>query len=108
MFNVSKVLLLLPVISILGWAESWSGKLVDPECVDPAKSAAGRTPSCLPTSSTISFAVETPEGKVIKFDTTGNAKAREVLKTHGDPGLKITVTGKKNGDVVQVEKLQAE
>jgi hypothetical protein len=48
----------------------------------------------------------TADGKFVKFDEAGNAKALEALKaTSKDADLKATVKGTMDGDVIKVESI---
>ena len=86
-------------------AESWTGRLVDAACID-RQAHTSPTASCEPTRSTTVFAVSLPDGKVVKLDSAGNAKAAEAVAT-GKPGaVNVTITGAMSGDTVKVESLE--
>jgi hypothetical protein len=72
------------------YAESWTGKLVDATCLpkkeEPAK--------CDATGGTLNFAIQTADGKTLKFDAEGNVKTGAVLRAFPDAkGPNVTVTG---------------
>jgi len=49
------------------------------------------------------------DGKFVKFDESGNAKALAALKaTSKEKDLKVKVSGKLDGDVIQVSELNLE
>jgi hypothetical protein len=114
---MKKVMILLSITSTLCLAESWTGKLVDATCADQSKdtspSATGGQSSrdmnaCTPKQSTASFAIRTPDGRIIKLDSTGNKLAGDTFKANskGNKGeMVITITGTMTGDTVQVDSV---
>ena len=99
------------VFSALALAENWSGRLVDTSCYHQKKSAA----ACDATASTSSFGI-LASGKVLMFDSAGNAKAAEALKSRADrsanpntpPSAEVSakVTGTMEGDdTIKVESI---
>jgi hypothetical protein len=89
-------------------AESWTGKLVDANC-KTAEGAVGNPngelpANCIATTSTKSFAVQTPDGKIYKLDSAGNAKAVEIIKNNPSKN-DVTVTGSMNGQMLKVDSL---
>jgi hypothetical protein len=91
--------------SALCFAETWSGKLIDPACKDKAQQS-GQTMDCSATASTRTFGIELSDGTVLKLDSDGNAKAAEVVKTNKSPNVQVTVTGSLDGKGgVKVESL---
>jgi hypothetical protein len=96
----------------MGYAENWTGKLVDATCQDrsqqnPADSKQNTDlTSCAATASTTSFAIQTSDGKVYKLDASGNAKASTAMK--GNPDNKnatATVSGTMEGQTVKVDSI---
>src|SRR5258707_8072122 len=80
-------------------ADSYSGKLVDSKCTDrqaaqPQDSQKSPQSACTPTRSTTNFGVQTRDGQVMKLDSTGNAKAAEMMhsRTGGSDSGGILVT----------------
>ncbi|MBZ5723650.1 MAG: hypothetical protein LAP87_01520 [Acidobacteriia bacterium] len=102
---------LVAVFSVLGLAESWSGRLLDSSCYDQQKSAK----TCDATSTTTAFAIDV-SGKVYKFDDTGNAKAAEAMKSRADRStnpnsppsgqIMAKVSGTKDGEALKVESVE--
>ena len=100
------------VFSVLAFAESWQGRLIDATCYEQNKSAA----TCGPTSSTTMFALFV-SNKAYKLDEAGNAKVVEALKSRADRSsdpvtpasaqvmAKITGT-KDSSDVLKVETVE--
>ena len=95
------------LFAIAAFAETWSGTLVDVSCKD--KDLAGHTKKCAMGCSKSGFGLVLSDGKFVKFDEAGNAKALEALKaTEKEKDLKAKVTGTMDGDVVQVESVEIE
>src|SRR5437764_10227513 len=120
MKTITKAVSVLFLGSVLCLAETWSGKVVDASCKDQAAAPAPAAPAaesaqpaghgaanaCEPTASTVSFGIETSDGKVLKLDSAGNTKAAEAMKTNaGKSGLQATVTGSLDGQTVKVESI---
>jgi hypothetical protein len=101
---MNRVLLTLALFSAAATAETWSGTVVDVAC--KGKDLASHTRKCALACSKSGYGLVTPDGKFIKFDETGNAKALGVLKaTNKEKDLKATVTGSMDGDVIKVESV---
>ena len=58
--------------------------------------------NCAPSSNSTAFALLTEDGRFLKFDETGNGK---VTSIGAKKGLKASVTGKIEGDMLKVESL---
>jgi hypothetical protein len=112
MKTIAKLGLALGVFAAMGYAENWTGKLIDASCHDksqqnPADSKQNSDlATCAATASTTSFAIQTSDGKVYKLDASGNAKASTALK--GNPDNKsatATVSGTMDGQTVKVDSI---
>jgi len=80
---------------------------VDVMCKD--KDLAGHTTKCALGCAKSGFGLVTGEGKFLKFDEAGNAKALAALKaTKKESGLKASVDGTVDGDNVQVSSIEIE
>jgi hypothetical protein len=109
MHKLIRVAALAGTFATLALAETWSGTLVDASCAAEKKSVA----ECSPSATTSSFALVLADGKAVKFDATGNAKAADALKNSADRSKNPTekkaitakVTGAMSGDTVQVESI---
>jgi hypothetical protein len=111
LFTLSAMLL---VASAFAFGETWTGKLVDANCIAQDQSAA-----CTPNVSTTSFAL-VASGKAMNLDEAGNKKAAEALKASNngaerakDPNalngqVIATVTGTQDGDKIKVETIQVQ
>jgi hypothetical protein len=109
---------LLFLASTLGFAQTWSGYLVDSKCytADQANTnryagTADRDMSmtirqCSANTKTKAFAVVLPNWDSLSLDAAGNAKAAEFLKTAGKKSpLPVTVTGKEAKNSIQVSSI---
>ncbi len=93
------------LFSVAAFAESWNGTLVDVMCKD--KDLAGHTTKCALGCAKSGFGLVLGDGKFVKFDEAGNAKALAALKaTSKEKDLKAKVTGTMDGDTVQVQSIE--
>jgi hypothetical protein len=60
------------------FAESWTGTIVDTAC--KSKDLAGHTKQCTLGCASKGLGIVLSDGKFVKFDEAGNAKAVEALK----------------------------
>jgi hypothetical protein len=104
-------------LSVLAFAESWNGALLDANCTEQQKSA------CSATGSTTAFLLAAGD-KVYKLDDAGNAKAVEALKNRADRTKEPTkdpigsdkavtvvaarVSGTLEGEILKVETIQVQ
>jgi hypothetical protein len=95
------------LLSFAALAETMSGTLVDVMCKD--KDLAGHTTKCALGCAKSGYGLVTGDGKFVKFDEAGNAKALAALKaTKKDKDLKAKVEGKMDGETVQVSSIEIE
>jgi hypothetical protein len=89
-------------------AGEWQGHLMDAMCAAKMKDkAAGHKAKCALSCAKSGFGLVTADGKFMKFDESGNAKAQEALKaTSKEQDLMVKVTGTLDGDAIQVESLR--
>lgn len=93
------------VFSVLAVAETWSGTLVDVMC--KGKDLAGHTVKCAIGCAKSGYGLVLSDGKFMKLNETGNAKALAALKaTSKEKDLKAKVTGTAEGDVIQVQTIE--
>ncbi len=96
---------LLFSFSALALADTWSGALVDVMCKD--KDLPSHTTKCALGCAKSGYGLVLADGKFVKFDESGNAKALAALKaTSKEKDLKAKVTGTLDGDTVQVESIE--
>jgi len=95
----------LSLLSIGAFAESWSGTLVDVMC--KGKDLAGHTTKCAVSCAKGGYGLVLSDGKFVKFDEGGNAKALTTLKaTSKEKDLKAKVNGTLDGDTVKVSSIE--
>jgi hypothetical protein len=98
---------LLALSGAVATAGEWQGHLMDAMCAAKMKDkAAAHKTKCALSCARTGFGIVTADGKYIKFDEMGNAKAQEALKaTAKEQDLTIKVTGTMDGDMINVESL---
>jgi hypothetical protein len=95
---------LLSLVSMAAFAETWSGTVVDVAC--KGKDLASHATKCAIGCSKSGYGLVTADGKFVKFDEGGNAKALEALKTSKkEKDLKATVTGSMAGEIIKVDSI---
>jgi hypothetical protein len=100
--------IMLPALALFAasaFAETWTGTLVDVMCKD--KDLAGHTTKCAIGCAKSGYGLVLPDGKFVKFNEKGNAKALAALKaTSKEKDLKAKITGRLDGDIVNVEAVE--
>jgi len=106
--------------SALGFAENWSGVLVDSKCyaaeernVNPSdteiwvdRDRGFELRYCHPKAHTKSFAIVQENGISLKLDSAGDAKAAEIVRTsHQKQDLFVAVTGEEDRNTVLVRSI---
>jgi hypothetical protein len=95
----------ISLVSAGAFAETWSGTLVDVMC--KGKDLAGHTTKCAVSCAKGGYGLVLSDGKFVKFDETGNAKALATLKaTSREKDLKAKVSGSLDGDTVKVSSIE--
>jgi hypothetical protein len=88
-------------------AESWTGTVVDVMC--KGKDLANHTTKCAVNCAKGGYGLVLPDGKFVKFDETGNAKALAALKaTSKEKDIKAKVSGSLDGEVIKVDSIQVQ
>ncbi len=96
---------LITLFAATAAAETWNGTVVDVMC--KGRDLAGHTKDCALSCAKGGFGLVLPDGKFVKFDEGGNARTLAVLKkTAKEKDLKAKVTGKMDGDIIQVESIE--
>ncbi|MDR3703293.1 MAG: hypothetical protein P4L56_26840 [Candidatus Sulfopaludibacter sp.] len=86
-------------------AADFSGTVVDVMC--RGKDLAGHTRECALTCSKSGYGLVTSDGKFLKFDEAGNARALASLKKLSkDKDLKAKITGTLDGEVLKVQAIE--
>ena len=93
------------LFSMGAFAASWNGTLVDVMC--KGKDLASHSTKCAVSCAKGGYGLVLSDGKFVKFDETGNAKALMTLKsTSKEKDLKAKVSGTLDGDTVKVESIE--
>jgi hypothetical protein len=127
MRRILALLAFTTAFSALALAENYSGKLLDASCYHRQSQSQPqqqqKTPqtkssnTCVATSQTTSFAIETSGSKVYMLDAAGNSKAMTALKNRADrsaPGqalpkdITASVQGTLSGDTIKVDKIDVQ
>ena len=104
-----KPILVAPLFTLvfagLAAAETWSGTVVDVMC--KGKDLASHTAKCAVSCAKSGYGLVLSDGKFVKFNESGNAKALAMLKaTNKEKDIKAKVTGELQGDVIKVETIE--
>jgi hypothetical protein len=103
----------------LGFAESWSGALVDSNCYDtldrnvnPFETSPGardwsmQIRYCAPNRKTKTFAVVLEDLTRLKLDSNGNSKAAELVRKAGKKSrFVVAVSGEVSGKILKVDSI---
>ena len=100
--------------SILGFAlsmtvlaETWSGTVIDVMC--KGRDPVGHTRQCAIGCSRSGYGLLTPDGRFLRFDEAGNAKALAVLKaSKKENDLRMKINGSLDGGVIKVDSIELE
>ncbi len=105
--NTMKLLLLAAAFSSAALADSWTGTVVDILC--KGKDLASHTTKCAISCSKGGYGLVQADGKFLKFDEGGNAKALAVLKASTkEKDLKAKISGTLEDEVIHVEKIEVQ
>jgi hypothetical protein len=97
--------LMLCLSAGLALAETWNGTLRDAMC--KSKDAVNHTRECALGCSKSGLGIITADGKFLPFDKAGNEKALAALKaTKKEKDLRVKVTGKAQGNTIQVSSIE--
>ena len=100
-----RLLCLTAVFAAAAFADSWTGTVVDVMCKD--KDLANHTAKCSVNCAKSGFGIVTSDGKFLKFNEAGNAKALAALKsTSKEKDIKAKVTGTIQDNVISVQSLE--
>jgi hypothetical protein len=95
------------LVSAAAFAETWTGTVVDVMC--KGRDLASHTKECSVKCSGSGFGLVLADGKFVKFDERGNAKALAAIKaTKKEKDLKAKVAGTLDDDVISVESITIE
>jgi hypothetical protein len=106
--------------STLSFGGSWPGTLVDSKCYASEERNVNPTDTlthvdrdqnqeiryCSPSAKTKSFALVQQDGRSFQLDSTGNARAAELVRKTGKRSrLAVVLTGELSGNTIQVESI---
>jgi hypothetical protein len=95
----------LIAFSTVASAETWNGTLVDVMC--KGKDLASHTTKCAVACAKGGYGLVLADGKFVKLDEGGNAKALSLLKsTSKEKDLKAKISGTLDGDTVKVTSIE--
>jgi hypothetical protein len=104
---MKNLLVLAAASAALLSAETWTGTVVDVMCKGRDLSSHSR--DCALKCAKGGFGLVLGDGKFVKFDESGNARALKALKEiTKEKDLKAKVTGSLNGEIIKVESIQFE
>jgi hypothetical protein len=104
---MKKLIASFALSSIVALAETWTGTVVDVMCKN--NDLASHTKECALSCVKSGYGIVLSDGKFIKFDERGNAKALAAIKaTNKEKDLKAKVAGTLKDDVIQVDSIQIE
>ena len=107
MVRIAVKLSVAGLLGTLAFAETWNGTLVDVMC--RKMDLTNHTTECAIKCAKSGYGLVLADGKFVKFDEAGNAKALAALKqTTKEKDLKAKVTGALDGDTVQVDSVVLE
>ncbi len=102
------ILMAALVLAQVAFAQTWeNATLIDSMCATKAKANPdAHTRACAMQCSRAGYGVLTGDGKFLKLDDAGNAKAVELLKSSDKTDhLRVKVTGTTEGDQIKVESI---
>lgn len=100
-------LLTLAVLASAAETGSWTGTVVDVMC--KGKDLANHTTKCAVACARGGFGLVMADGKFLKFDEAGNAKALAALKaTAKEKDLKVRVSGSLNDELIRVSSIEVQ
>ena len=100
-----RIIIVTVACSALAAAESWNGTIVDVMC--KGKDLASHTRQCNLSCAKGGYGLVLGDGKFVKFNESGNAKALAALKTATkEKDLKAKVSGTLDGEIIRVDSIE--
>ena len=102
-------MILALAMPVMAAAEDWSNvSIIDTNCSDQAKADPdSHTRACALKCAKSGFGILDKDGNYLKFDAKGNQEAVTLLQNSDKKDhLRVNVSGKKEGDTIQVESLK--
>lgn len=92
-------------VPAIGMAETWTGTIVDVMC--KGRDLASHTRECTVTCAKGGYGLVLGDGKFVKLNEAGNAKTLGLLKKlNKEKDLKAKISGKLQGEVIQVDTIE--
>jgi hypothetical protein len=94
--------------TLLTSGAEFSGHLMDTMCAaNKLDQASSHTAQCMKDCAKSGYGLVTKDGKYLKFNEGGNAKALTALKADNrEANLQVKVTGELKGSMIRVESIQ--
>lgn len=109
MKRISLLVILALALPLLAAAENWDNvSMIDTNCSAKAKADPdSHTRACAMKCAKSGFGILDKDGNYLKFDDKGNQEAMKLLQnTDKKDHLRVSVSGKKEGDTIQVDSLK--
>jgi hypothetical protein len=109
MKRISLLVILALALPLLAAAENWDNvSMIDTNCSAKAKADPdSHTRACAMKCAKSGFGILDKDGNYLKFDDRGNQEAMKLLQnTDKKDHLRVSVSGKKEGDTIQVDSLK--
>jgi hypothetical protein len=109
MKRISVMIALAIALPAFAAAETWSNvSIIDTQCSTKAKANPdAHTRDCALTCAKSGFGILDKDGNYLKFDAKGNVEATRLLQNSTKKDhLRVSVTGEKQGDIIQVKSLK--
>jgi hypothetical protein len=109
MKRISLLVILALALPLLAAAENWDNvSMIDTNCSAKAKAdPESHTRACAMKCAKSGFGILDKDGNYLKFDDRGNQEAMKLLQnTDKKDHLRVSVSGKKEGDTIQVDSLK--
>lgn len=102
LFAIVTAFVFVPAIAM---AETWTGTIVDVMC--KGRDLASHTRECTVTCAKGGYGLVLGDGKFVKLNEAGNAKTLGLLKKlNKEKDLKAKISGKLQGEVIQVDTIE--
>lgn len=109
MKRISLMMVLAVAIPAFAAGETWNNvSIIDTQCSPKAKANPdAHSRDCALTCAKSGFGILDKDGNYLKFDAKGNAEATKLLQNSTQKDhLRVSVTGEKQGDTIQVKSLK--
>ena len=114
------LLILLCLLCVPVFADTWTGYLVDAKCyaslernrspfdtnIDTDRDRGSEVYFCRPTPKTKTFTIVDYDGQSVDLDASGNAKAADLVRqAPAKSVIAVTIAGQKHGKIVSVDSI---